>query len=68
LRRAVVLLIRLWQAVLSPHFGGCRHVPSCSEYAREAVERHGVARGGRLALGRLLRCRPLGSHGFDPVP
>ena len=64
-----MLAIRLYQATLSPWFGGsCRHVPSCSEYAREAVERHGVIRGLALATRRLARCRPFGSHGFDPVP
>jgi uncharacterized protein len=66
---AVVLAIRLYQAVLAPLFrGACRHVPSCSEYAREAVERHGVLRGVALAARRLSRCHPLGSRGFDPVP
>ena len=69
LRAAVVLAIRLYQAALSPFFrGACRHVPSCSEYAREAVERHGVRRGLELAARRLSRCHPLGGHGFDPVP
>ena len=68
MRALAILLIRVWQATLSPLFGGCRHLPSCSEYAREAIERHGIVRGGRLALGRLLRCRPFGTHGFDPVP
>lgn len=51
---------------------GCRYQPTCSEYAREALEKYGVLRGGRLALRRLLRCHPLarrGDHGcFDPVP
>ncbi len=43
-------------------------MPSCSEYAREAVLRFGAVRGSMLALRRLARCHPLGSHGFDPVP
>ncbi len=69
MRRLALLAIRLYQALLSPHFrGACRHVPSCSEYAREAIERHGAARGGLLALKRLARCHPLGSSGYDPVP
>ena len=68
MRTLAVLLIRLYQATLSPHFAGsCRHLPSCSEFAREAIERHG-ARGIWLALKRLSRCRPFGSHGYDPVP
>lgn len=62
-------LIRFYQACLSPAFpSACRHYPSCSTYAYEAVEKWGVWKGGRLALGRLLRCRPWGSYGYDPVP
>ncbi len=69
MRRPVLALIALYQATLSPVFrGSCRHVPSCSDYAREAVERHGAARGLWLALRRLSRCHPLGSSGYDPVP
>lgn len=69
MRTVALLLIRLYQRLLSPTFrGSCRHLPSCSEYAREAIERHGTARGLVLALRRLLRCHPLGSSGYDPVP
>jgi len=46
----------------------CRFVPSCSEYAYEAVERYGLVRGGGLAAWRVLRCNPWGGHGYDPVP
>ena len=67
--RAVLFLIRAYQLLFSPLFAGsCRFVPSCSAYAAEAVERHGAWRGGWLALRRLGRCHPLGSHGLDPVP
>ena len=60
--------IRLYQFTLSPYFrGACRHEPSCSHYAHDAIARHG-ARGLRLALKRLLRCRPFGTRGYDPVP
>lgn len=48
--------------------GGCRHLPTCSEYAVEAVSAHGVAKGTVLAARRLLRCHPWGSFGSDPVP
>ncbi|MEW6272444.1 MAG: membrane protein insertion efficiency factor YidD [Thermodesulfobacteriota bacterium] len=62
-------LLRAYQLVLSPLLGpACRFAPSCSEYAREAIERHGAARGTLLALRRLSRCHPLGGSGFDPVP
>ena len=46
----------------------CRYVPTCSEYALEAVERYGALRGGWMALARLLRCHPLAGSGHDPVP
>jgi putative membrane protein insertion efficiency factor len=62
-------LIRFYQGCLSPALpSACRFYPSCSAYAYEAVEKWGVWRGARLALGRLLRCRPRGAHGYDPVP
>ena len=61
--------IRFYQACLSPHMPmGCRFQPSCSAYAFEAVEQWGAWKGGWLAVRRLLRCRPFGKFGFDPVP
>jgi uncharacterized protein len=67
-RRAVVLLLRVYQRVISPLFGPrCRYYPSCSEYAVQAVERFGILRGLVLAGWRLLRCNPLSRGGFDPV-
>jgi hypothetical protein len=62
-------LIKFYQAFLSPLVpSSCRFYPTCSVYAYEAVERWGIRRGFGLALGRLLRCRPYGGRGFDPVP
>lgn len=67
---AAVLLIRAYQMLLAPLLvgGGCRHHPSCSVYAIEALHRHGLRRGVVLAAKRLWRCRPGGSYGYDPVP
>ncbi len=68
MKRAVLGLIRLYHTVLSPYWPGtCRYTPTCSHYAREAVERLGPWRGSLLALRRLLRCRPFGGSGYDPV-
>jgi putative membrane protein insertion efficiency factor len=68
-QRVLLAAIRGYQLIFSPMFvGSCRFVPSCSAYAAEAVQRHGVIRGSVLSLRRLARCRPLAQHGFDPVP
>ena len=62
-------LIRLYQLLVSPWLGGnCRFEPTCSAYAIDALERHGVLRGGWLALKRIGRCHPWGGSGYDPVP
>lgn len=64
----LVFGVDAYKAVLSPLFAGsCRFEPSCSQFAREALNSHG-AWGVRLALGRIWRCRPFGGSGFDPVP
>lgn len=61
--------VRAYQRVLSPVLGGnCRFVPSCSEYAHDALGRHGVLRGTGMALRRVGRCNPWGGSGYDPVP
>lgn len=65
----LLLVVRFYIVFLSPIFGGaCRFYPSCSNYAYEAVSRHGAWRGGLLAMKRLLRCHPFTQGGFDPVP
>jgi putative membrane protein insertion efficiency factor len=61
-------LLRIYQWAVSPMLPrACRFVPTCSEYAKEAVERYGAWRGGWMALCRLLRCHPLARAGYDPV-
>lgn len=61
--------IRVYQLTFSSFMGRtCRHVPTCSEYATDALERHGGWRGGILAISRITRCNPFGSQGYDPVP
>jgi uncharacterized protein len=64
----VLQLLRAYKWVVSPMFlPACRYVPTCSEYAMEAVERYGALRGGLMGLMRLLRCHPLAGSGYDPV-
>jgi len=66
--RALLRLIRLYQDARYGKPSPCRFVPTCSAYAAEALERHGIGRGGWLALRRIARCHPWGGHGLDPVP
>lgn len=67
--RGLVALVRLYREAWSPRsLPSCRYLPTCSEYALDAVQRHGALRGGALALRRLARCHPLHAGGYDPVP
>jgi len=67
-QRVLLGLISVYQAARAGHPSPCRFMPSCSAYAREAVEVHGALRGGALAARRVLRCHPWGAHGVDLVP
>jgi uncharacterized protein len=68
--RAVLLgVIRLYRVTLAGWLGGqCRFFPTCSQYAEAVIRTQGAARGGTLAVWRLLRCNPFGKGGIDPVP
>lgn len=75
MKTPLIWLLRVYQRVISPplHFlggplSGCRFTPSCSQYGIEALQIHGLFRGGWLTLRRLLRCQPWGGQGHDPVP
>lgn len=64
-----ILFIRAYQATLRPFLGGqCRFYPTCSDYGLEAYRQHGPWRGTILTVRRILRCRPFGGRGYDPVP
>jgi putative membrane protein insertion efficiency factor len=68
-QRIALGLLTVYKLLLSPLFAGsCRFVPSCSDYARQAIRRHGSIRGSWLAARRLARCHPFGSSGLDQVP
>lgn len=69
MKMILIALIRFYQLTLSAFVGRrCRYLPTCSDYARDAVEKHGAARGSLLAFARVCRCHPWGGSGFDPVP
>jgi uncharacterized protein len=68
-RNVAVQILRGYKWAISPMLPpACRYIPTCSEYAMEAVDRFGVLRGSMMALCRLLRCHPLVKGGYDPVP
>lgn len=69
MKQLMILIVRGYQVVLSPHLpAACRYYPTCSHYAIEALGKHGALRGGWLAVKRIARCHPFRPGGFDPVP
>jgi len=68
MRAILISLLKFYKAVISPWLPpSCRFVPTCSEYAREAIERHGAVRGSLMGVRRLLKCHPFHPGGYDPV-
>lgn len=69
MKTVLLALIRFYQLTLSALIGRrCRYLPTCSEYASDAIRKHGAARGVALGFARACRCHPWGQSGFDPVP
>jgi putative membrane protein insertion efficiency factor len=69
MRRLLMLIVRMYQVVVSPHIGNCcRYYPSCSNYSITAIETHGCLKGLMLSVWRLLRCNPFSHGGVDLVP
>ncbi len=69
MKSVLIALVRFYRYAISPLLGrNCRFHPTCSEYALEAIERHGALRGGWMAAKRVGRCHPFNPGGYDPVP
>ncbi len=69
MKTLLIALVRFYRYAISPMLGrNCRFHPTCSEYAIEAIERHGALRGGWMAVRRVGRCHPFNPGGYDPVP
>lgn len=70
MKKLLIFLIKFYQRYLSPlkGHGTCIYTPTCSQYAKEALEKYGVIKGSLLAIWRILRCNPFAKGGYDPVP
>ena len=69
IRTIFIFPIKIYQSFISPFLGfSCRFTPTCSHYAIEAVDKFGIIKGTLLSIKRILKCNPLGSSGYDPIP
>lgn len=69
MKKVLLALVKFYRVVISPYRPPCcRYIPTCSQYALEAIEKYGALKGGWLAFRRILRCNPFHKGGYDPVP
>ena len=68
MKKLIIYLIKLYQKIPGPWHNACKFTPTCSQYAIEALEIHGLIKGSILAFWRILRCNPFAKGGYDPVP
>lgn len=67
MRKILIFYIRLYQKIPGPWHNKCRHIPTCSNYAIDAINEYGSLKGSYLSIKRILRCNPWGTSGYDPV-
>ena len=67
MRKVLIGIIKIYQKIPGPWHKACRHVPTCSNYAIEAITIYGSFKGSRMAIKRILKCNPWGTYGYDPV-
>lgn len=67
MKRIIIKIIKIYQSIPGNFHNYCRHIPTCSNYAIEAINEYGIFKGCYLSFKRILRCRPFGSYGYDPV-
>lgn len=68
MKKILIKLIRVYQNIPGEFHNYCRHFPTCSEYAIIAIDRFGAFKGSYLTIKRIIKCNPLGTYGYDPVP
>lgn len=68
MKKIMIKTIKLYQHIPGPWHNSCRHIPTCSNYAIEAISKYGTIKGTYLSFKRILRCNPWGTSGYDPVP
>lgn len=68
MRYILISIIYIYQCIPGPWHNSCRHIPTCSNYGIEAISKHGALKGSILTIKRIIKCNPLGTKGYDPVP
>lgn len=68
MKHILIFFVNIYQKIPGPWHNMCRHVPTCSNYAKEAISKHGALVGSILSIKRIMRCNPWGTYGYDPVP
>ncbi|MBR3897915.1 MAG: membrane protein insertion efficiency factor YidD [Bacilli bacterium] len=67
MKKVLIGIIKLYQKIPGPWHDSCRHIPTCSNYAIEAITEYGSLKGSIMSVKRIIRCNPFGTYGYDPV-